>query len=313
MVPGLVVRVLVTGAAGYLGSRLCASLKGTGDITVRAAMRRAAPWVSCDEVAVVDLVRDDVDRAVADVDAVVHLAGANEVAAAADPDRAIADTLTATRRLAAALPAGARVVYVSTVHVYGAAMTDGATVDEATVPAPRHPYAIARLAAEHLLAAAGIDLVVLRLTNSVGAPVDPAVARWTLVANDLCRQAAVDGRLVLRTHGLQWRDFVHQADACDVIAAALRPDRLPAGTWNLGSGAPMTVRSLAGAVQDAFARLTGVRPDLAAPQPPAAAPAAVRVDVSALAGCGLRPRRSIEDAVDETARFCLDHRAALRG
>ena len=73
-------------------------------------------------------------------------------------------------------------------------------------PEPRSSYAISRLASEHVaatLAGGAADVVVLRLTNSVGAPVDPAVDRWTLVTNDLCRQGALTGRLELRSSGVQ--------------------------------------------------------------------------------------------------------------
>src|SRR5204862_996025 len=134
-------------------------------------------------------------RAVQGVDAVVHLAGRNEVAAAADPDDAITEAATSAQRVAEAVAAAgcARVVFVSTVHVYGVRLAPGATVDEDVAPEPRHPYAIARLTAEHVLARAAATgdfaLTTFRLTNAVGAPADPSVERWTLVANDLCRQA----------------------------------------------------------------------------------------------------------------------------
>jgi UDP-glucose 4-epimerase len=307
------VRLLVTGAGGYLGGRLCARLKDREDIEVRALVRRDAPWVAADDTVTGDLPTADLQAVRAGVSTVVHLAGANETTAHADPDAALTGTTVGTRRLGAAVGAGTRVVYVSTVHVYGAALSDGATVDVSTVPQPRHPYAVARLACEHLLAGGDGDLVVLRLTNSVGAPVDHRIARWTLVANDLCRQAAVTGRLVLRTHGLQWRDFIHQDDACDAVVAALTPATVPAGTYDLGTGVPMTVRALAVTVQSAFERLTGIRPELEAPDPPADVPVPVTVDVSRLAALGLRPQRSVEAAIDETARFCLDHRGTLDG
>ena len=46
-------------------------------------------------------------------------------------------------------------------------------------------------------------------SNAVGrAGCADAVDRWTLVANDLCRQAVTTGALALRTTGTQWRDFV---------------------------------------------------------------------------------------------------------
>lgn len=295
-------RVIVTGAAGYLGSRLCTYLKDRADVV--AAVRREVPWLPVEQI-VVDLTTADLEPHFAGADAVVHLAGANE--AAADPDAALAGTVVATRRVAAAASSTTRVVYVSTFHVYGTAT---GVVDEATLPAPRHPYAVARLASEHLLG--DHDTVVLRLTNSVGAPVDPAVDRWTLVANDLCRQAVVSGALTLRTHGLQWRDFVHQLDACRVIDAALDRTEVPASTYNLGSGRPTTIRDLATLVQDAFERLTGTRPPLHAPEAPTETPPVVRVAVDRLATVGLRAELPVADAVEETARFCLDHRQELR-
>ena len=84
-------------------------------------------------------------------------------------------------------------------------MTPGAVLDEHLRAEPRSAYAISRLACEHALAAAlgpDTELVVLRLTNSVGAPADAAVDRWSLVANDLARQGARDGTLTLRSHGV---------------------------------------------------------------------------------------------------------------
>lgn len=295
----------MTGAAGYLGSRLCVHLKERASVV--AVVRREVPWLPVDQI-VADLTTDPLEHIVEGADAVAHLAGANE--AATDPDAALAATVVAARRLAGATTPSTRVVHVSTFHVYGAAT---GTVDETTLPAPRHPYAVARLASEHLLG--GHDLVVLRLTNSVGAPIDPAVDRWTLVTNDLCREAALHGTVTLRTPGLQWRDFVHQRDVVRILEVALRDEAVPAGTYNLGRGESLTIRGLAVLVQDAFERLTGERPVLRAPDAPATPvePDPVVLSVARLAKLGLRADTPVADAVDETARFCLDHRSALRG
>src|SRR5205085_1729863 len=113
-----------------------------------------------------------------------------------------------------------RLVYLSTMHVYGARIVPGATLTEDMRPEPRSAYGISRLASEHVaasLAAGAYELVVLRLTNSVGAPYDPGVDRWTLVANDLCRQGAQAGQLELRSSGMQWRDFVPLRSVCAAL------------------------------------------------------------------------------------------------
>lgn len=300
--------VLVTGSGGYLGGRLVRHLAADAATTVVGLVRDPVAWLDVEQVRF-DLTAPASDLAplLDDVHTVVHLAGANEVSAVDDPDGALRDTLAATRHVSeAAAAAGVqRIVYVSTVHVYGAALREHAVISEETVPQPRAIYAIARLASEHLLAMAdGPELVVFRLTNSVGAPADPSVRRWTLVANDLCQQAATTGALHLRTHGMQWRDFVAIGDVCEALRLAV-DGAVGAGTYNLGLGRCITVRDLAGLVQDAVEAQTGARPPLTTPDPPSTSPGPYRVDVSKLATRGWRPRHDVGDAVAETVRACL--------
>jgi UDP-glucose 4-epimerase len=289
--------VVITGARGYIGGRLVGHLETRGDHSLRLIDRSNA---------------GDLKEACAGADAVVHLAGANEILTAENPEEALAETVSTTWQTARAAAEGGvrRFVYVSTVHVYGAAL-EGAVLDERVLPAPRGAYAVARLASEHAAGSHDVDLVVLRLTNAVGAPDRPDVQRWTLVANDLCRQAALTGALRLRSHGWQWRDFVPMADVVGILEAALDPPAVPAGTFNLGSGTPTTVRGLAELVQDAFESLTGERPPLHAPDGPDERPKTHRVSVQRLADLGLRAGGELAAAVEETASFCLAHRGEL--
>ena len=285
---------------------------------MRALNRDPAPWLDVPET-IGDLGTAPAQLlagACADADAVVHLAGEDEVIAAREPERALADTVRAAQRLAAACREAAvpRVVYLSTVHVYGARITPGAVLDEDLRCEPRSAYAIARLACEHALAAAlapGTELAILRLTNSVGAPADVSVDRWSLVANDLARAGALHGRLHLHSDGTQWRDFVGLGDVCATIAAGCRPERLAAGTYNLGSGRPRTVRELAGLVQDAFVAAGAPRPPLDAPSPAPDPPGPYRVAVDRLAAAGLAPGDAVPAAIRETVDFCLRNRDHL--
>jgi UDP-glucose 4-epimerase len=309
-------KVLVTGAGGYIGGRLIRTLAGTGH-DVGALVRDPAPWLRVEQTAcdLCTVAPDDLADACRGASAIVHLAGENEIVAAREPAGALGSTVVAAERLAEAARATGvpRLIYLSTVHVYGARMQPRATLQEDLRPEPRSAYAISRLACEHVastVAAGAFELVILRLTNSVGAPADPRVDRWSLVANDLARQGAREGRLTLRSSGVQWRDFVPLGDVCGAIARAAEGAVAP-GTYNLGSGTPTTVRALAGLVQDAFAHHTGTRPDLDAPSPERAPPEPYRVSVRRIAAQGVAGGGSLADAVSETVAFCLEHREEL--
>ena len=80
----------------------------------------------------------------------------------------------------------------------------------------------------------------------------------------------------------------------------------------MGSGKPTTVRALAELVQDTFERCTGERPELHAPDPRARAPSPTTCPSSGWESHGLRAGTPLEDALDETVRFCIEHREALR-
>jgi UDP-glucose 4-epimerase len=312
--------VLITGAGGYIGGRLVATLRDAG-WQVHGLVREPAPRLGIEQT-VCDLADPEpgaLAAACEGAETVVHLAGENEVIAAEHPAAALAETVVATEKLSEACAEASvrRLVYMSTVHVYGARIAPGVTLTEDMRAEPRSVYAISRLTSEHVaagLAEGTYELVILRLSNSVGAPDDPSVDRWSLVANDLSRQGATTGQLELRSSGAQWRDFVPLRSVCEALATASRAadSVLPPGTYNLASGKPLMIRALAGMIQDEFERQTGGRPALRAPDPEPNPPEPYYVSVERAAQHGIRLAGSLRDAVADTVRFCLDHREELR-
>jgi UDP-glucose 4-epimerase len=292
------VGVVVTGAGGYVGGRLVQHL---GDDAV-PTLRTPVPWLP--DAVVADLRHDDLGPLLGGADAVVHLAGASEVAFGREPDRAREETLAATRRVAeATAEAGVpRLVYLSTFHVYGGRTDDG-VVHEDVVPEPIHPYAASRLEGEGLAAGLGPEHVVtLRLTNSIGPPVDPRVDRWTLVANDLCRQVVAGADLHPRDGGRALRDFVDLGEACRVIALAAG-GALPADTYNLGSGVTRSILDLAELIADAAEEVLGRRPAVAPEPDEGAAPQPYRVAIGRLASWVPPPEPDLRPALVDTLRL----------
>jgi UDP-glucose 4-epimerase len=265
--------VLLTGGLGYLGGRLAQVLAAEPYCELALATRRAG----CADLPVPNarLVSLDwgsdaaLEQACGGIDAVVHLAGMNAADCARDPIAALEFNGVGTARLARAA-AGQRVrrfVYVSSAHVYGTALRG--CVDELTCPEPVHPYATSRRAAEDGLRqnrGGTLETVIVRLSNGFGAPASPTVDCWSLVTNDLCRQAVTTRRAVLRSGGQQRRDFVPLAEACRAIAHLLMlpAARLGDGLFNVGGDWAPTMLEMAELIAARVAAVLGYRPQVVA-------------------------------------------------
>jgi len=150
--------VLVTGANGFVGRRLCEELAREGH-RLRVAVRdpARAAGLPGEVVAVGELESADWSRAVAGVDVVIHLAARVHVMRerAADPLAAFrASNVEGTERLAREAVAHQvrRLVYVSSVKVNGE-RTDATPFTPDDAPAPQDPYGISKHEAERMLRA----------------------------------------------------------------------------------------------------------------------------------------------------------------
>lgn len=263
--------LLVTGGLGYIGGRFAQYATAMNGIRVTLTSRRV-PAAAATPQAVVAQVDPLDERRLAelcrDVDAVVNLAGMNAAAAGLAPETACESRVKAISALlrAARTQGVRRLIQVSTAHVYGAALAG--EVDEATVPRPQHPYGRSHLAAEEVVRAARergeIEGIVVRLSNSFGAPASPDADCWDLVVNNLCRQAVTERRMLLRTTGAQRRDFIAMSEVC---RALLFLCRLPSGrvahpTYNLGGNDAPTLAGLAERIAARVAERLAFRPEV---------------------------------------------------
>lgn len=250
--------VVVTGAAGFIGSSLCAALLDEGhdvrgidrrdpatDLGAAAnlAAVRAHPRL---ELHVADLAGVPLPGLLAGADGVVHLAGQPGVQTSWGAGFAAyaQANVTATQAvLEAALAIGApRVILASSSSVYGD-VARGRAREEAAL-APRSPYAVTKAAAEQLgavYAARGLPVAALRYFTVYGPRQRPDMAFHRII------DAALGGpAFPRRGDGRQVREFTYVGDAVAATVAALVADLPPGWVGNVGGGEPT---SLHGAIR----------------------------------------------------------------
>jgi len=239
-------RVLVTGGAGYVGFPLCQALLASGrDVRVLDRLLHDQRAIaSALEDAGVELVRADLRdpaarrEALADVDAVVHLAAiVGDPACALDPQESDAVNVEGSRALIDdARAAGVRrFVFASTCSNYGRMTDPTVPIDETGELAPVSLYARQKVSVEQaLLSAATTEFLptCLRLATVYG--VAPRM-RFDLTVNEFTRDLWAGRRL--EVFGEQfWRPYVHVRDVGGAVSLVLdAPEALVAGeVFNVG-------------------------------------------------------------------------------
>lgn len=247
-------KIVVTGAGGFLGAAVCAAAVKAGHEVVATA-RQADPER-------LRSLGNDIRRALLDVadtsavgrlfddvrpDVVVHAAWAGLTRAQRDgPDQLV--QLGAWCRLAqAAGAAGARkLIGIGSQAEYGP--TTGRT-DEGMLPEPNSMYGAAKLSAgvigRRIAADAGMDFAWLRLFAVYGPGDNPG---WLIPSLLAMLKRGERPRL---TPGTQRVDYLHIDDAAAAVLAVARGDA--AGIFNLSSGEPVTVRAIALRLRDLVA------------------------------------------------------------
>ncbi|MEM9654256.1 MAG: NAD-dependent epimerase/dehydratase family protein [Actinomycetota bacterium] len=263
-------RVVVTGAAGFIGSHLVELLLQGGHTVVgiddfdpwydpavkRANLSTAAgqdrfTLIEGDLVGVgsggidADLLAD----LFSDASVVFHLAGRPGVQDSWGPgfNDYVERNIRATQRLyEAALAADVeRVVYASSSSVYGASSAAGGSRETA----PLSPYGVSKLAGEHLAGvyqARGLCVTSLRYFTVYGPRQRPDMAMHRLF-----KATMDDGpTFVLRGDGTQQREFTHVTDVAAATAAAGWQPGAANAILDIGGGSSVALNEVIRTVED---------------------------------------------------------------
>jgi UDP-glucose 4-epimerase len=251
--------VLVTGAAGFIGSHLCRRLVADGDDVVGLDDLSAGHLANLADVPEVRFVEADLrdEAAVADAargcDAILHHAARKSVPRSVrEPDAFVDVNVRGTLNvLQAARERLATVVFASSSSVYGD--QDVFPLREDAEPRPRSPYAATKLAGEGLVRSwwhsYGVPTVVLRYFNVYGPWQDPA-SEYAAVIPRFATACLTGAAPVVHGDGEQSRDFTYVDDVVDAnLLAAREGERAFGRVLNAGAGgAPTTINRLLGLV-----------------------------------------------------------------
>ncbi len=256
--------VLITGASGYIGSFLARYLQDQG-YRVRVLVRQIPDYLknSGFEIFVGDLTeKQSLVNSCKDIDVVVHAAALNETEVS-DLNKATNVNVLGTQNMIdiAVAESVKRFIKLSTFHVYTLNNLVKGIINEQTPTEPLNNYSLTLKKAEEICEKykTKIEIVILRISNCYGAPIDYRVDRWSLLISDLCKQACLNGKICLKSDGSQKRDFVSLSDiskAIEIMINAVKSE-IKDPIFNVGGEDIRSIGEVAELVSETFFKIYG--------------------------------------------------------
>ncbi|MFG6476098.1 NAD-dependent epimerase/dehydratase family protein [Microbacterium sp. P06] len=263
----------MTGAAGFIGSTLSERLVAEGATVVgvdnlsdyysTATKRDNLAQIDSDRFSFVhaDLNEIDLEPLVAEADVVFHIAGQPGVRGSWGEgfSEYVSANISATQRLLEATSrtdSRPKFVYASSSSIYGDA--EAYPTHELTLPRPRSPYGVTKLAGEQLCrlyaATSGLSTVSLRFFTVYGPRQRPDMAFTRFLT------AALTGTQIdVYGTGEQVRDFTYVDDIVDAVSRAATVDVAPGSVYNVSGGGSHSVNEVLDIIEELTGRELNVR------------------------------------------------------
>ena len=259
-------KFLITGGFGYVGGRLARHLASSGhEVFIGSRTFQPKPsWLVKGSIILMDWGDErSLLNACKNMDVIVHAAGMNAKECIESPELALQVNGVATGSLvsAASKQAVSQFIYLSSAHVYSEDLSG--VISEEQSLTNLHPYATSQVAGERAAinghSNVAMQTVVVRLANAIGVPLNKDVNCWMLVVNDLCKQAALDRRLVIRAPSNGVRNFITMTDVCMGLEFLVsnRQDCLHPLICNLGDKTK-TIGNIASAIKSIYLEEKGM-------------------------------------------------------
>jgi UDP-glucose 4-epimerase len=232
--------ILITGATGFIGQRLVLHLAGQHNVISYKAD-------------ILAIQKDDIARH--NIDAAIHLVGLNDALCRENPKRGYEVNVIGTHNLLRALSDRCKVIYFSTIHVYG---NEGVLTEETPV-FPQSIYSMSHYLAEEFVRERGG--VVLRFSNGFGCPVKREIqTAWSVVVNSMCKQAVTTGEIVLNIGYDEVRNFITVTDMCRAVSHFIYNNY--SGVFNVGGSESIPIIEMGYRISNRYNKLFGCLPPI---------------------------------------------------
>jgi nucleoside-diphosphate-sugar epimerase len=295
-------RVLLTGAAGFIGRHVLEQLQAIDSIRIHATGREArtserAIWHRCDLLA-----PGAPEELIAEVQPthVLHLAWYAETGKFWNAPENL-QWVTATLALANAFArsGGTRFVGAGSCAEYD--WNFGRCTEDVTPTVPASLYGRAKLSAGEMvhtvLRSSGVECAWGRVFFLYG----PHEARARLVAHTAT--AVLSGKVAETTSGEQRRDYLHVADCASAFVTLLQSGQ--SGVFNISSGAAVPVKEIVLRVAELAGDREKVRLGTITPAQPE--PPLVEGNNDKLRSLGWKPRFGLDEGLANTVQWWRDH------
>jgi len=258
-------KILITGASGYIGSRLSEFLSIQGHEIIglfHSIPENKDNWTSLvSKIIVGDIRNDKTIKLISSFkpQIIIHLVSLDHNESEKNSNEAFSTNVQPIWNLLNDSTKNnnklEKFINFSSVQVYG--KRNSGTIDENQKVKPLNNYGLTHTLREEICnyynRSTNISCINLRLSNSYGNPVFQDTKCWKLVVNDLAKTAYEQKKIVLNSDGNTVRDFIHFSDICQSIDKLMATSKLPeSNTINLCSSKPVSLITLAKLIQDVY-------------------------------------------------------------
>ena len=211
--------ILITGGLGYIGGRLTKYLSEKRDIKTVITTRRnhnlsrVKSKLNNTKIIATDYKsKEKIISMMNGADAIIHLIGPDAHSRMRNKINNRYVDIIENLSDAANKTGIKKIIYFSTIHVYGNNLEG--SVDERTAPIPNKLFSSTHLLVENLLVnlAYNYRVSVVRCANVFGIPYFDNSKCWELVINDFCKSAIKNKKIIIKSSGLEYKNFIAMED-----------------------------------------------------------------------------------------------------